>query len=322
MSNFKQWLETQQLSLEAWGDFITKEVCQHVQEKIGPDRFKGFFKIPANFRTKDISSALKKQEKKQYSDPKTAMTDLVGARFVVLLRTDIAIVEQVITTHWAWTIRRDRNPLDERDAAPSSFDYQSVHYILRNTEDRIINGVSVPAETACEVQIRTVLQHAYAELGHDRIYKGETTIPASVRRLVARSMALMETTDEMFCAAVDQLACVNISREAWAKILDDCYRDASISFSPTLQDKEALEIIDTFSEYLKKADSSEIKNIASGAILKRIKNRIKVDNLFCKPTVLLVYWLVQNLNNETRRMWPIPKFSNELDQIFSDLGFS
>lgn len=322
MSNFSQWLEAEKPRLEAWGRFIVGEVCERVAHEIGPERCNGFFKVPSLSRVKDITSAVKKQGKKQYDDPAIEMTDLVGARFVVLLRTDIAIVERVITTHGAWTIRRDRNPLDERDAAPSSFDYQSVHYILRNPEDKLIDGIFVPAETACEVQIRTVLQHAYAELGHDRIYKGDAPIPASVRRLVARSMALMETTDEMFCAAVNQLECVNLDRQTWAKLLDDCYRDASISFTPTLCDEDSLEIIDTFSEHLRHADSSDVKVLASGVTLRKIKSHMKTENLFSKPVVLLVYWLAKNNDSETRRLWPMPRFSNELEQIFSDLGIS
>lgn len=322
MSNFEQWLTSQQAQLEAWGRYVVEEVCESVNHDLGEERCIGFFKVPPTSRVKNIESAVNKQNKKKYKTPESEMTDLVGARFVVLLRTDIDIVERTITKNGGWTVRRDRSPADERDAAPMLFDYQSVHYILRNPVEKLINGVCVAAEVACEVQIRTVLQHAYAELGHDRIYKGNGPIPNSVRRLVARSMALMETTDEMFCAAVRELECVNLDRVSWASLLDGCYRDASITFNPTLEDEDSITIIDTFANYLKHANSDEVKAFSTGRRLAKIKSLSKEDNLFTKPITILVFWLVKNNDQITRRNWPLPRYNNELEQIFSELGIA
>lgn len=319
---FVEWLDSHQSALEAWGQIVVRQICDRVQIEIGEERSKSFFKVLPNYRIKDVGSAARKLEKKGYSDPRHQMTDLVGARFVVLLRTDIAIVERAIASSSRWTIKRDRDPLNERDDHPSSFDYQSVHYILRNPEQIDVDSVMIPAEIACEVQIRTLLQHAYAELGHDRIYKGEGAIPPSVRRLVARSMALMETTDEMFCAAVGELDCVNLTREKWANLLDESYLVASIPVATTLLDVDALTILDTFSGLLGAANSTELEQFSNGATIKNIKERASDSNLFGKPITLLVYWLVKNHDDETKRLWPIPKFSRDLEQIFSDLGIS
>jgi putative GTP pyrophosphokinase len=320
--DFSLWLGSQQESLEAWGKFVVKEVTARVSAEIGEKRYKGFFKVPPVSRVKEIDSALKKFTKKQYDEPKHQMSDLVGARFVVLLRTDIPIVESAIQANNSWTVRRDRNPLDERLEAPLTFDYQSVHYIVRNTEDRLIEGVPVPADIACEVQVRTVLQHAYAELGHDRIYKEDGPVPKSVHRLVARCMALMETTDEIFCSAVEELDRVNLSRGELASLLDAQYADRSVAFLPSLQDDEAVQILDTFKEQLRIADMQSFLAQFPPALWGKIKERADGVNLFAKPAALAVYWLVQQHGDYLKNHWPLPKFNSNVEQIKSDLGIA
>ena len=320
--DFSSWLVSQETPLRAWGEFVVEEVCTRVSNELGEKRYKGFFKVPPGSRVKEINSAVKKLAKKNYDDPKHEMSDLVGARFVVLLRSDIPIVEHAIRTNNAWTARRDRHPLDERLEAPSSFDYQSVHYIVRNTEERMIENVLVPAEIACEVQVRTVLQHAYAELGHDRIYKEDGPVPKSVHRLIARCMALMETTDEIFCSAVEELDRVNLSREKWASLLDARFSEAGIAFMPTLSDHEAIQILDTFKDLIQSADMDAVFGQLPSSVMNKIKERAGEDKLFGKPLILLVYWLAQNHSDNIKQHWPIPKFNAELDQAMSDLGIS
>lgn len=320
--DFSSWLASQEAPLKAWGEFVVQEICARVSNELGENRYKGFFKVPPGSRVKEINSALKKFAKKKYNDPKYEMSDLVGARFVVLLRADIPIVERAIRTNNAWTARRDRHPLDERLEAPSSFDYQSVHYIVRNPEERIIESVLVPAEIACEVQVRTILQHAYAELGHDRIYKEDEPVPKSVHRLIARCMALMETTDEIFCSVVEELDRVNLSREKWALLLDARFSEAGVAFQPTLSDHEAIQILDTFQDLIQSADMDAVLGELPLSAMNKIKERTGAGKLFGKPLVLLVYWLVKNHSDYVERHWPIPKFKAELDQVMSDLGIS
>jgi putative GTP pyrophosphokinase len=319
--DFFAWVKAHESAHDAWGKFIVREVSNAVETEIGSDRFKGFFKVQPGCRVKAITSLTKKLSKKNYSEPHLQMTDLVGARFVVLLRTDIPIVEKAICSTTAWNVRKDRNPTDERLNAPQEFGYQSVHFILTNTHEREIEGVQMPAQIACEVQVRTVLQHAYAELGHDRIYKEEGTVPKTVHRLVAQCMALMETTDEIFCRAVAELDEVNRSRRQWAHDLDERYREARAEFEPTLDDEDAIDLLDTFKYLAIAAKRSEVITIPS-ARMSKIVGRATAENLFGKPVVLLIYWLVTNHNDEVSRDWPISRFRPDLELIQADLGNS
>lgn len=309
-------------ALDAWAMFVVARISELVELEVGSARFNSFFKVAPGYRLKEPESAAKKQEKKKYAEPMEMMTDLVGARFVVLLKTDIEVVEHAIIGHTAWTKSKDRNPQDERNERPTSFDYQSVHYILRNNQTTRINGVTVPEGMACEVQIRTLLQHAYAELVHDKFYKAVDQTPQSAKRLVARCMALMETTDEMFCAAVRELESVNQSRAQWCKILDQEIGSILTSYVQTEADADAIELLDTFKHLLLGANVEEVKELKNPAIVGRIKQRANAGGLFAKPVVLLVYWLAQHHAIELSASWPIPTMSNDLDVVKADLGIA
>jgi putative GTP pyrophosphokinase len=50
----------------------------------------------------------------------------------------------------------------------------------------------------CEIQLRSILQHGWAEIEHDLGYKGENSIPDPHRRSFSRIAALLETADREF----------------------------------------------------------------------------------------------------------------------------
>lgn len=79
--------------------------------------------------------------------------------------------------------------------------YQSVHYVVELKPNR-----SVLAEYArysglrAEIQLRTVLQHAWAEIEHDIQYKAVETIPLAIRRRFMALAGLLEIADREFQA--------------------------------------------------------------------------------------------------------------------------
>ncbi|MCC2018497.1 hypothetical protein QM121_09360 [Enterobacter hormaechei] len=80
-------------------------------------------------------------------------------------------------------------------------------------------------QICCEVQVRTLLQHAYAELVHDSVYKPVGIVPKSAERHIARSMALMETTDDLFCSTMKLLYETNVERNKFNNSLSELYRE-------------------------------------------------------------------------------------------------
>lgn len=318
---FSDWLTAQQPGLVVFGKFVISQIESRMKDLVGDDRARAIFKIPPSSRAKEIPSAVKKKRLKNYPDPTHQMTDLVGCRFVVLLRSDIAIVENaLINCDSIWTVRRDREPKAESDKTPDAFRYQSVHYIVRNISEITVDGVVVAAETACEVQIRTLLQHAYAELGHDRIYKGDAIVPPSVHRIVARSMALMETTDHLFCEAVEELERINKTTAQWCEWLDDAYLSVGAPSLLSHDDEDAIRIIETYNRFLAVADTTVVLDYFSRFAAVSVKGRAGNDDLFGRPVVMLVYWLLQTHLNETVADWPLPKFRSDLEAVAVDLG--
>jgi hypothetical protein len=77
--------------------------------------------------------------------------------------------------------------------------YQSVHYLVRLTGPR----TRLPEYQRfdgfiAEIQVRTVLQHAWAEIEHDIQYKSAVTIPTEIRRRFMALAGLLEIADREF----------------------------------------------------------------------------------------------------------------------------
>lgn len=319
---FAEWLTQHRPALEAWGNFVTSTICEQLQREMPAEHYGQFLKIRPEPRVKQEASALKKLEKKKYEHPATQMTDLVGVRFVTLLRSDLELLDRVILRSNQWSSTRDRHFEQEIFADPEVFDYQSVHYVVRCPEDTSIAGIRVPANTACEIQVRTLLQHAYAELVHDRVYKPTVRVPASAKRMVARCMALVESTDDFFCQAVQEIDAVVSTREGLLCVARDSYATLGVGGGIEMPHISA-HLVETFLHLLVTAQEADIRQFASVEVLrKRIAERASTREFFAEPVCLLVYWLVKHHHHEVMDRWDLPGYRTDLESICSDLGAS
>ena len=228
LEEFRGWLTEREPALKAWGAHVVRKIQERVNAEIGEKRGETFFKVGPLFRVKDPESAAKKQAKKNYEHPHEQMTDLVGARFVVLLRSDISIVQNAIADYPGWTISLDRDPEFEVSNESLVFDYQSLHYVLSCPADEEFGGELVPARTTCEVQIRTLLQHAYAEVVHDNVYKSSGPVPPQTRRVIARQY-VRSSNPQMSRSVVrwSNWRMMNTAQEAWLGELSSIARTAA-----------------------------------------------------------------------------------------------
>jgi ppGpp synthetase/RelA/SpoT-type nucleotidyltranferase len=82
-----------------------------------------------------------------------------------------------------FTIDKD-NSLDKRKELRSNeFGYLSVHYVVSLSPARAALGeYKNYASLRAEIQVRTVLQHAWAAVDHRLRYKSETDAPEHLRR--------------------------------------------------------------------------------------------------------------------------------------------
>jgi putative GTP pyrophosphokinase len=148
-------------------------------------------------RTKSVTSFAAKATqqvdgKPAYDDPLTQITDQVGVRVITYLRSDVAAVADVLAEEFKVLDDRD---MGQETASKGRFGYASRHVLVAGAE-------GAPAS----VQIRTVLQHAWAEFEHEIRYKGipEDQAPDLDRRFTLAA-GLLELADREFSEIRDRL---------------------------------------------------------------------------------------------------------------------
>mgnify|MGYP002718358582 CR=1 FL=1 len=136
-----------------------------------------------------------------YPDPWKDIKDIVGARITVLHSTEIPAVQRLLADQF--DVLRSVDKAEETRVA-GGFGYGSHHLVVRVEEQS--EGLEDYLGQVFEVQIRTVLQHAWAEFEHDIRYKrsGEAPDP-QIDRAFTLAAGLIELADQQF----DQIASIN-----------------------------------------------------------------------------------------------------------------
>ena len=150
-------------------------------------------------RTKTVESFKEKlqREGKSYDDPLVQMTDLSGIRIIAYNLEDVEKIGQMLKSEFEVD---EANSIDKAQAAdPDRFGYASVHYVVSLSASREKLTEWKPyTDIKAEVQVRTVLQHAWAVIDHKLRYKAAHEVPRSLRRQLFRLSALLELADSEF----------------------------------------------------------------------------------------------------------------------------
>jgi putative GTP pyrophosphokinase len=122
------------------------------------------------------------------------LTDLVGLRVITYFEDSIEQVARLIEQHFRVDIDRSVDKRLRQD--PHSFGYRSLHYICHPPPELLEHHPEW--DWPFEIQIRTILQHAWAEIEHDLGYKSPESVPAPIRRRFSRLAGLLEIADSEF----------------------------------------------------------------------------------------------------------------------------
>ncbi|TMR94372.1 GTP pyrophosphokinase [Nonomuraea basaltis] len=97
--------------------------------------------------------------------------------------------------------------MDKRKALdPDRFGYLSLHYVASlDTRRAELAEYKRFANNGFEIQIRSILQHAWAEIEHDLGYKSRLGVPSTTRRRFSRLAGLLELADAEFVSIRDEL---------------------------------------------------------------------------------------------------------------------
>lgn len=317
--SFLEMLGSQESALRRWGLYVSEKLSDALKREGYPSCF---IKIPVVPRVKTLESARGKLIRKGYADPLRQMTDLVGVRFVVLLTEEIGALSKLVDSCPDWEASVARDHLEERTANTKVFDYQSKHYEIRPTAATKAR-LQLEHNFCCELQIRTLLQHAYAEMVHDNLYKPSGSVPPMAERHVARSMALIETTDEIFSTTMVLLAKANEPREHYKRQLRLLYERNLDSSPHQSNDKTENLLLDSFQEYVGESSLEDIEALMrlKPYIKAKIKSRLEQPLLFRESIILFVYFLVSQLSyDDLHDRWPLAGDWRSLDLVIADLN--
>jgi predicted RNase H-like nuclease/ppGpp synthetase/RelA/SpoT-type nucleotidyltranferase len=158
-------------------------------------------------RTKSVASFAEKATRTkgghlEYPDPLRTITDQIGVRVITYVHSDVAAVVELLGD--------EVEVLEDRDmgletASEGRFGYASRHLLVAAGPAH----ADLPAlrERVASVQVRTVLQHAWAEFEHDIRYKG--SIPDEHARDLDRrftlAAGLLELADQEFTTIRERL---------------------------------------------------------------------------------------------------------------------
>lgn len=172
-------------------------------------------------RAKSIESFLEKVQRKSYGDPLRQITDLAGLRIITYYADDVVKIAELVRREFDVLTDESSDKFEQLDV--DEFGYRSWHIVvsLAHPRSTLLEWKRFLSFSA-EIQIRSVLQHAWAAISHKLDYKKSAQAPSPLRRQLFRLSALLELADEEFASVRDGAIAIaaQYSRELRAGDLD------------------------------------------------------------------------------------------------------
>jgi putative GTP pyrophosphokinase len=142
---------------------------------------------------------------------------VVGIRIITHFEDEVDRIGDLIEREF--TVDQERSVDKRRSLEADRFGYLSLHFVCGLSDERLrLSEYRRCHDLRCEIQIRSILQHAWAEIEHDLGYKAAAGIPGPIRRRFSRLAGLLEIADREFAEIREVLA--EYSSEITARIAD------------------------------------------------------------------------------------------------------
>ncbi|RDW63053.1 uncharacterized protein DSM5745_10164 [Aspergillus mulundensis] len=171
---------------------LLKEELTHLIQPVAPHAL-------VQTRPKSVSSFAEKIFRKPHHDPCAEYTDLCGGRVITHTTDEVQGVVRAL---------RDRFEIDAENSVDHThrlqsreFGYRSVHYIVRFRRGDFKPGyenIRDMENPRAEIQVRTLLEHAWADISYEYAYKPDFQMPRELQREVYCAAAILEESDEVF----------------------------------------------------------------------------------------------------------------------------
>ena len=308
---------------EAFGELV----AQRLRDSLKPV---GIWYV-VDARAKTVDSLVKKLLTKQHHTFES-LPDKVGARIVIRYRADIDKVVKRVRQLF------DSNEPENKETllGTDRVGYLSVHLDKVRLHQNDDAAKEYPPDTFfVELQARTLAQHLWSEMSHDSVYKNEEMIAKldpEIRRRVSLMAGQIEVADREFDRLNTELMELS-GQSALLRILEQHYYMVA---SERPNKELSFEVLDTLQPLLPKDNL--------GAFATRLndfleKQHAVIENVYAKarelgaqddttpaflyqPEVLLVYNLLTDARDNTRKIWNEHYPDRELERIANSFGIS
>lgn len=151
--------------------------------------------LSISYRIKALDSLTEKIDRKGYKNTFDQIEDICGLRIICYYQSDIHKIQQIIESEF--NIIENKNKQEQLEV--NEFGYRSFHFIATVKQEwaKAPNYRNLE-KLKFEIQVRTILMHAWAEISHKLSYKAKTHIPKELHRKFSRISAQLEEADQQF----------------------------------------------------------------------------------------------------------------------------
>jgi ppGpp synthetase/RelA/SpoT-type nucleotidyltranferase len=149
-------------------------------------------------RTKTYASAASKLRRKQYGNPSRQLTDQVGVRAILYYSGDVDTAADALRS--VFDVDENRSVDKRQELSLRQFGYRSLHLIARFKHRYVGTRLEGVGNMWFEIQVRSILEHSWAEIEHEICYKARIEFPDAVLRRFGAIAGTLEILEGQFAS--------------------------------------------------------------------------------------------------------------------------